>query len=161
MEKVNFKEKQFIDHRILILIVAANIIVLILTVYIFHIAGIPPIVAILLILFIGIITLASCHLTTQISEKLIRIRIGFLIPIATRRIKLDDIRDIRCIEYDPRKNAGGWGMHSGSFEGKKCIAMNMCGRKGVFIETDKKNILLGSQNPEDLLAAINNARTSA
>ena len=64
----------------------------------------------------------------------------------------EKITQAKPVTYKPIRDYGGWGIRYGS-KGK---AYNVSGNKGVLLEfTESKPILIGSQKPQDLSAAIN------
>ena len=103
-------------------------------------------------LFIFLFDVLSLRTTVNCEE--IYVRLGWPIPILWKRFRMDDIRDVRVVTYRPILEAGGWGMRFGRFEGKFAIYWNARGNRGVLIETDKRRYVIGSQNPNDLHAAI-------
>jgi len=62
------------------------------------------------------------------------------------------IQKVEAITYRPLMDYGGWGIRYGS-KGK---AYNVSGNKGVFLTlSEGGNLLIGSQNHEELCARIN------
>jgi hypothetical protein len=71
------------------------------------------------------------------------------------RIPLHLIRGYEGIVYNPISDYGGWGIRWG-FKGK---AYNMSGNRGVLLYFyDRKPLLIGSQEPNELYEAIKLAR---
>ena len=76
------------------------------------------------------------------------------IGYARKKIPLAEIGQASVREYAPMKEFGGWGMKSSRKYGH---AYTMSGNRGVQLElSNGKKILLGSQRPEELAAALNN-----
>lgn len=71
------------------------------------------------------------------------------------RIPLHLVRNYEPISYNPISDYGGWGIRWG-FKGK---AYNMSGNKGVLLYFyDRKPLLIGTQEPEELYDAIKLAK---
>ncbi len=76
-------------------------------------------------------------------------------PLRLRRIALDDIASAEAVTYRPIREYGGWGIRG--IGAKR--AYNVSGDRGVqLVLTDGRRVLLGSQEPEPLAAAIALAR---
>ena len=70
-------------------------------------------------------------------------------------INLHELRDYEQVRYSPIMDYGGWGIRWG-FKGK---AYNVYGNQGVKLYFyNKDSLLIGSQKPDELLAAITIAR---
>jgi len=77
------------------------------------------------------------------------------IPFARRSIHCSEIVDFQARSYHPIKEYGGWGVRR--MPGNK-RAYNISGDQGVELElADGQTIMIGSQRPEDLARALNNA----
>lgn len=73
-------------------------------------------------------------------------------PFRRRTIKLATIAKAYPRQYKPIREFGGWGIRVGWHGGR---AYNAYGNRGVQLElTDGRTILIGSQHPEELAAAI-------
>lgn len=78
-------------------------------------------------------------------------------PLKTRRIKLADIEACEVRKYSPIREYGGWGIRYGGPE--KGWAYTLSGNHGVFVKTvSERNLLIGSETPQRLAAAIDAAR---
>ncbi len=90
----------------------------------------------------------NLELVTQVRRGEVRIRFW---PFARRRIPIDEIVSYEVRTYRPIREYGGWGVRYG-FGG---TAYNMSGNRGVQLElADGKRVLIGSQRPEELAAAL-------
>ncbi len=98
------------------------------------------------------------QLVIQVYPDHVYARIGAIVPIFWARIPIADIQAIRIVQYRPLRDAGGWGLRFGRFEGKSCRFYNARGDRGVLIDTIRRRYLLGSQEPEQLAAALEAAR---
>lgn len=75
-------------------------------------------------------------------------------PFHFRPVVIDMRRvvDVRAVTYRPIREYGGWGLRYGGGGGK---AYNVSGDRGVRLDySDGKHLLLGSQDPNPLVAAI-------
>ena len=90
------------------------------------------------------------NLTTEVREDGLYYRL-FPFHRSFQRIGSSDIRRGQSVSYRPVKDYGGWGIRYGT-AGK---AYNVSGNRGVQLELrDGRRILMGSQKPEDLAAAV-------
>lgn len=98
------------------------------------------------------------ELRTFVTSDEVYVRFGTWAPLIWKHIPLADIRDLRAVRYRPLRDAGGWGLRFGRFEGRPCRFYNARGNQGVLIDTPKRRYIIGSQAPERLAAAIAEAR---
>lgn len=119
----------------------------------------PEIVATSVILLLFLFNILA--LRTTVDGYAVRARLGRLIPFFWKRIEIASIQDVRVVTYRPLRDAGGWGMRFGRFEGVYTNYWNARGNRGVLIETEKRRYIIGSQDPEALHAAIEIARRRA
>lgn len=95
-------------------------------------------------------------LTTEVTPQDVKVKISLWRP---RRISLRDIERVEAITYRPMRDYGGWGIKY-SFKNKGW-AYTMSGNRGVRVFLrNGKNVLVGSQRPEELAAAIEVARSA-
>ena len=74
-------------------------------------------------------------------------------PLMSRVIPFDEITRCEVRTYRPIREYGGWGIRSGL--GGTGAAFNVSGNRGVQLElSGGKRLLIGSQKPEELAAAI-------
>jgi hypothetical protein len=79
-------------------------------------------------------------------------------PLVKRDIPLHDIARCEARTYHPILEYGGWGIRC-SWKG---MAYNVSGNRGAQLEfTNGKRLLIGSQRPEELAAAIDQAKQQA
>ena len=107
-----------------------------------------------------IVILNWLYLITRVSDHRLYIRLGIILPIGWKRIPIDEIIEIRSVQYRPLRDAGGWGFKLGRFEGSWCFFYNTRGNRGVFIRTARRNYIIGSQFPEQLYDALTAATSS-
>ena len=101
-------------------------------------------------------TVNILFLRTWVDQHELKVQLGWFLPIwFPRRIPLGSMRTVRAVTYRPLRDAGGWGLRFGKFEGEFCMYYNARGDEGVLIETDEgKRLIVGSQRPEELAAAL-------
>lgn len=92
-------------------------------------------------------------LRTRVDASEIYICLGWL-PIFWTRIPLSSVEEPRVVTYHPLRDAGGWGMRFGRFEGAACRYWNARGNQGVFFATAKHRYIIGSQQSENLYRAL-------
>lgn len=89
------------------------------------------------------------RLTVRVSDDGVHVR---YYPFVNRKIPLADIRAFRARRYRPIREFGGWGIRTGL--GNKS-AYNAKGDLGVELYlNDMRSIMLGSQRPDELAAAL-------
>ncbi len=78
-------------------------------------------------------------------------------PLWTRRIALADIARCEPRTYRPLRDYGGWGIRYGG--PARGWAYTLSGRRGLFVELrDGGHVLIGSERPERLAAALASTR---
>ena len=107
-----------------------------------------------------LVILNLLFVVTRVSGEEVYARLGWLFPLFWTRIRIDDIVESRAVKYRPLRDASGWGMRFGRFEGAGCRYFNARGDRGVLIQTNKRRYIIGSQDPERLRAAIEQAQAS-
>ena len=90
---------------------------------------------------------------TRVDGHELVVQFGYCFPIYRKRIPLQEIRRARVVEYRPIRD-GGWGIRFGRFEQERCRFLNCRGNRGVLLETARLRCIVGSQQPERLLAAV-------
>lgn len=91
------------------------------------------------------------RLRVQVVPGMLRIDYGFL---AHRDIPLSEIARVQPVRYDPIRQWGGWGLRG--WGGR--IAYNVRGDQGVDLQLlDGREILIGSQRPDELALALASA----
>lgn len=77
-----------------------------------------------------------------------------LVPFGSKRVPMRDIESAQTREYSPLREFGGWGIRT-TRNGR---AYNAYGNTGVqLVLTDGSRVLIGTQKPEELLAALRSA----
>jgi len=111
-----------------------------------------PVMLLLLIVF-GILFPAfmlSLKMVTEVRNDGLYIRF-YPIHRSFRRFTFESIRSYEVRDYSPLKDYGGWGIRFGP----KGQAYNVSGSKGVvLVLEDGKRLMVGSQHPDELAAAI-------
>jgi len=91
----------------------------------------------------------SLKLVTEVWDH--ELSVHFVLLWRVRKIPLERIRRASPVTYRPIMDYGGWGIR----RGRKGWAYNASGDRGVELELDDgKLLLVGSQRPEELVAAI-------
>jgi len=92
----------------------------------------------------------TCGLRTRVLKDGLYVQF-FPIHFSPKRIPLENVVKMEVRTYRPLREYGGWGIRW-VLQGK---AYNMSGNRGVRLDyADGKHVLIGSQRPEELLAAI-------
>ncbi len=120
--------------------------------------------AILVFLFdVGLVALfMTAHLRTEVRADGLYIRY-FPFHLSFHRLPLEDVTEVEAVTYRPLADYGGWGIrYSLGLRGRtKGKAYNPTGNRGVRITyVNERHILLGSQKPDELAAAIESLRES-
>lgn len=93
----------------------------------------------------------SLHLATEVRDGQLILSWRYLwLP---RRIPLDEIEKAEAVRYSPVGEYMGWGIRRSITDGSICYTAR--GDRGVRVATkDGKKLLVGSQRPEELVAAL-------
>jgi len=106
----------------------------------------------LMIVFIFVL-----HMTTAATHANVFVSFGW-IPYYRRSVLIGDIRCVDVVTYRPISDFGFWGIRSGR-DGERALTAR--GNRGVRLElSDGSKLLIGSQRPELLAAAIDRALRS-
>lgn len=98
--------------------------------------------------------IASIRLIIRVDEDALRVR---LVPIWATSIPLDRIERVEPVAYRPLLEYGGWGVRYGIRRGG--WAWTIGGNRGVRLTlAEGRSILIGTETPEALAAAIEDAR---
>ena len=99
-------------------------------------------------ILVGVLTMRQ---TTTVSPETVTVRFGLLY---TARIPLAEVDSAQAVSYRPVRDYGGWGIRGTS----RRRALNTRGDKGVLLKrADGTTVLIGSQKPRELLAALERA----
>jgi len=108
-------------------------------------------VAALLVILAGVLTL---RMRTTVTPQELTVRYG---PLGTVRVPVREIARAEAVSYRPVRDYGGWGMRGWGAR----RAVNARGNRGVLvIRVDGSTLLVGSQDPRRLLAALAQAGVS-
>jgi len=112
-------------------------------------------VSVLLVLF-GILLplfMYSLKLITEVRQDGLYVRF-YPFHFSYRRYPYESMNSYKVRVYSPLKEYGGWGIRYGH----KGMAYNVSGDRGVQLELkDEKNLLIGSQYPEELVSHMQSA----
>jgi hypothetical protein len=91
------------------------------------------------------------HMTTDVTPTDVRVWFGWA-PTYRRIVSIGTIRSIDVVTYRPIADYGFWGIRTGR-DGERALIAR--GNRGVRLElTDGTRLLIGSQRPEVLAAAM-------
>lgn len=97
--------------------------------------------------------LAMLRLRVRVDAGHLHVR---FVPLVRKDIPLDEIATWEVRTYRPILEYGGWGVR---YSLRKGTAYNVSGNRGVqLVLTNGKRVLIGSQRPEELAAAIRQAK---
>jgi hypothetical protein len=106
---------------------------------------------------LSIVFISLLHMTTEVTPSDVRVWFGW-IPIYRRIVPVDMVRSVEVVTYRPIADYGFWGIRSGR-DGERALTAR--GNRGVRIElSDGSKLLIGSQKPELLAAAIDRSLRS-
>ena len=114
----------------------------------------PDAILVIIAVIFGLILplfLYKTNLTIEVHSDGLYIRF-FPFHLSFHKIATEDIKRFEVHTYSPIKEYGGWGIRYGR-NGK---AYNVSGNRGVQLElSNSKQLLIGSQKPEELAEALN------
>ena len=158
-EKISYREVQYFRQRLILLIALATagfawygFILQIVLGQGFGTNPAPDWVMWLIWLIVGI----GLPLLIYMAKLVIEVRRDYIfiqfVPFTSRKIGFDEIKHVKARTYNPIREYGGWGIRWGF--GKK-RAYNISGNQGVGLTLNNgENILIGSQNPDELARII-------
>lgn len=98
-----------------------------------------------------LVVVGLLRMTTEVTPSDVRVWFGW-IPTYRRFVSIESVRRLEVVNYRPLADHGGWGIRSGR-DGERVLSAR--GSRGVRLEfADGARLLIGSQSPEDLAAAI-------
>ncbi len=111
-----------------------------------------PVQGLVAILFlgIGVVMLNLFTMTTWVYPEEIRIQFGRLLPYYQKHLALGILERSTPVDYHPLRDAGGWGIRRGTFEGMATRFLNARGARGVLVEGGEQPYLIGTQYPDEL-----------
>lgn len=114
--------------------------------------GFPPwVYGVLLFAIVVVVSVSTIRMRTTVTAQAVEVRYGFLYSTS---VPFSEIVRAEAIAYHPIRDYGGWGIRG--FRNRR--ALNARGDRGVLlIRRDGSTLLVGSQRPRDLLAALRNA----
>ena len=94
------------------------------------------------------------RMITEVTPAELRVWFGWL-PTYRRAVPIAAIKRLEVVRYRPILDYGGWGVRAGR-DGE--CALHARGNRGVRLHlTDGSRLLIGSQRPEELAAALTRA----
>ena len=105
-----------------------------------------------------IFTAGVLRMTTEVTASRVEVWFGW-IPTYRRVLDIGSVRRVEVVTYRPWADCGGWGIRTGR-DGERVL--NARGDRGVRLHMiDGSRLLVGSQTPEALAAAIERAKNPA
>jgi hypothetical protein len=149
-----FREEQYFDWRVYALFAALE---LLTAMGLFHRQAWSLEFLLGLVLGIGLVVfviLFLLYMTTEVRPTDVRVWFGW-VPIYRRIIPIDSVRRVEVVTFRPIADYGFWGIRSGR-DGERALIAR--GNQGVRLElADGSRLLIGSQRPEALAAAVESA----
>ncbi len=103
----------------------------------------------------SVLIMGVLRMTTEVTPIELCVWFGWF-PTYRKTVPVDAIRSLEVVRYRPIVECGGWGIRNGP-EGERVL--NARGDQGVRILLDDgTRLLIGSQRPEDLARALEQAR---
>ena len=114
--------------------------------------GMEPVRGLIAILFlgIGVVMLNLFTMTIWVYPDEIRIQFGRLFPYYQKYLALEHLGRTTPVDYHPLRDAGGWGIRRGTFDGVATRFLNARGSRGVLVEGRDQVYLIGTQYPHEL-----------
>ncbi len=145
-DRLYFEEEQRFAPWVLILLFLVFVVIIV--------SG-APIFALFIVGGVALLII-SLKLVTKVDSSYLHVR---FFPFVRREIPLDHITHWEARTYSPIREYGGWGIRTGPFR-RGGGALNARGNRGVQLRfADGKDLLVGSQRPEELAAAITLAKS--
>lgn len=118
---------------------------------------IPLVLAVGLILP-SVLVAGVLRMTTEVVPSQLSVWFGW-IPTYRRVVPVGEISSLEVVRYRPIRECGGWGIRTGP-EGERVL--NARGDRGVrILLRDGTRLLIGSQRPDELARALEEARAAA
>lgn len=162
---VVYREEQNFDWRVYAIVTLAEAFVGITLIWFYQQGHLPVpnrspgdfllgLVAVMMLTLPLLILIGFLRMTTEVTPTEIRVWFGW-IPTYRRFYPVDLVSRLEIVSYRPVVDYGGWGIRTGR-DGERVL--NARGNRGVRLElTDGTRLLIGSQRPEDLAMAIEQA----
>ena len=114
--------------------------------------GLEPVQGLVAILFlgIGVVMLNFFTMTIWVYPEEIRVQFGRLLPYYQKYLALECLERTAPVDYHPLRDAGGWGIRRGTFDGISTRFLNARGSRGVLLEARDQVYLIGTQYPREL-----------
>ena len=149
-----FREEQYFDWRVYALIASLQILT---ALGLLHgrdrslelVLGLVVGIGLVMFLVVGLL-----YMTTEVTPTDVRIWFGW-VPAYRRIVPIGDVRRVEVVTFRPIADYGFWGIRSGR-DGERALIAR--GNRGVRLElADGSLLLIGSQRPETLAAALESA----
>ena len=111
----------------------------------------PWLYLLLSVVFLVLLAVLTVHQTTRVEGDGVTVSLGFLYRT---RVSFVEVARAEAVSYRPIRDYGGWGIRG--FGRRR--ALNTRGDQGVLLtRVDGSTLLIGSQKPRELLAALTRA----
>lgn len=118
---------------------------------------IPLVLAVGLILP-SVLVAGVLRMTTEVTPTQLRVWFGWL-PTYRKAVSIGEIQALEVVRYRPIRECGGWGIRTGP-NGERVL--NARGDRGVrLLLNDGTRLLIGSQRPDELARALQQAQATA
>jgi hypothetical protein len=102
----------------------------------------------------AVLVVGVLRMITEVTPVEVRVWFGWL-PTYRRSVPIGAIKALEVVRYRPIVDCRGWGVRSGP-DGERVLSAR--GDRGVRLHlTDGSRLLIGSQHPEELAAALTRA----
>jgi hypothetical protein len=148
-----FREEQYFDWRVYALIAAVDLLIGLVL-----LSGRAwPLEVVVGLLGIGLITfllILLLYMTTEVTPTDVRVWFGW-VPAYRRLVPIGAVQRVEVVTFRPLADYGFWGVRSGR-DGERALIAR--GNRGVRLTlADGSVLLIGSQCPEALATAVENA----
>jgi hypothetical protein len=149
-----FREEQYFDWRVYALLALVEVLT---GLGLLHGRAWSPEFVLGLVVGIGlvmVVILVLLYMTTEVSPTDVRVWFGW-VPTYRRIVPIGSVRRVEVVTFRPIADYGFWGIRSGG-DGERALIAR--GNRGVRLElADGSRLLIGSQRPEALASALENA----
>lgn len=95
-----------------------------------------------------VVLFGGLRMRTTVTDR--EVRVSFA-PLYWKRIPVEQIDSFEAVRYRPLEETGGWGVRSSRRYGR---VVNVRGDDGVVLTAGKTRMLIGTQRPGELVAAL-------
>jgi hypothetical protein len=148
-----FREEQYFDWRVYALIAAVDLLVG-LVLLSGRAGSLEVVVGLLGAGLITFLLILLLYMTTEVTPTDVRVWFGW-VPAYRRLVPIGAVQRVEVVTFRPLADYGFWGVRSGR-DGERALIAR--GNRGVRLTlADGSVLLIGSQRPEALATAVENA----